>query len=102
NFVKSLDSTRPVIISRSNNAVPSWPVGEPRPDMNAASIYKRVWDGTVTKRYFEYPLPPWFYAFLAGGAELTTGRNTFIHELQTEAWLPRGMEMRTAPLEELS
>ncbi|HYF96880.1 MAG TPA: hypothetical protein VD947_02465 [Patescibacteria group bacterium] len=88
NLVKSLDSSKPLIVTRSNNAVPSWPVGEPRSDINGASIYKRVWDKTVTQRYFEYPVPAWFYAFLAGGAEITTGRNTFIHELQTEAWLP--------------
>ena len=88
NFVKQLDPDKPLIVSRSDNAVPSWPVGEPRADIIGASIYKRVWDKTVTNRYFEYPFPAWFYAFLAGGAELTTGRNTFIHELQTEAWLP--------------
>jgi hypothetical protein len=88
NFVKSKDPNKPIIITRSNNAVPSWPIGQPRADINGASIYKRVWDKTVTNRYFEYPVPAWFYAFLAGGEELTTGRNTFIHELQAEAWLP--------------
>lgn len=87
-FVKSKDPSKPLIVTRSNNAVPSWPVGQPRADINGASIYKRVWDKTVTNRYFEYPIPAWFYAFLAGGAELTTGRDTFIHELQMEAWLP--------------
>jgi hypothetical protein len=88
NFVKSKDNKHPVIITRSNNAVPSWPIGQPRADINGASIYKRVWDKTVTNRYFEYPFPAWFYAFLAGGEELTTGRNTILHELQAEAWLP--------------
>ncbi|HEX5797364.1 MAG TPA: hypothetical protein VFX86_03150 [Candidatus Saccharimonadales bacterium] len=88
NFVKSKDPAKPLIVTRSNNAVPSWPIGQPRSDINGASIYKRVWDKTVTNRYFEYPVPAWFYAFLAGGAELTTGRDTFIHELQAEAWLP--------------
>lgn len=88
NFVKQKDPSKPLIVTRSDNAVPSWPVGQPRADMIGASIYKRVWDKTVTNRYFEYPFPAWFYAFLAGGAEITTGRNTFIHELQTEAWLP--------------
>ncbi len=92
NFVKFKDPSRPIIVTRSNNAVPSWPVNEPRADIIGASIYKRVWDRTVTKRYFEYPLPPWFYAFLAGGAELTTGTNTFIHEMQTEAWPPVAMK----------
>lgn len=101
NFVKNLDPSRPLIVSRSNNATPSWPVGEPRADMVAASIYKRVWDKTITKRYFEYPLPAWFYGFLAGATEITTGRNTIIHELQTEAWLPENKSMRTEPIEEL-
>jgi hypothetical protein len=100
-LVKELDPKHPIIVSRSNNAVPSWPVGEPRADIIGASIYKRVWDGNITQRYFEYPLPAWFYAFLAGGAEATTGRNTIIHELQAEAWLPPGYEMHSAPLDEL-
>ena len=73
-YVKQKDPTRPLIVSRSNNATPSWPVGEPRADIVAASIYKRVFDKTITKRYFEYPYPAWFYAFLAGATELTTGR----------------------------
>ncbi len=100
-FVKKIDPARPVIVSRSNNATPSWPVGEPRADMVAASIYKRVWDKTITNRYFEYPLPAWFYAFLAGATELTTGKDTFIHELQTEAWLPENRSMKTESIEEL-
>ncbi len=100
-FVKELDPTKPVIVSRSNNATPSWPVREPRADIIGASIYKRVWDNTITKRYFEYPLPAWFYAFLAGGAKLTTGRDTVIHELQAEPWLPVGKSMLDASTEEL-
>lgn len=101
NFVKKTDPDTPVIVSRSNNATPSWPVGKPRADIVAASIYKRVWDKTVTKRYFEYPVPAWFYGFLAGATELTTGKQTVIHELQTEAWLPENKSMRTAPTDEL-
>lgn len=100
-FVKELDPSRPVIVSRSNNATPSWPVGEPRADIIGASIYKRVFDNTLTNRYFEYPVPPWFYAFLAGGALATTGVDTIIHELQAEPWLPPEYDMRTAPTEEL-
>lgn len=100
-FVKKLDPSKPIIVSRSNNATPSWPIGEPRADIVAASVYKRVWDKVITKRYFEYPLPAWFYAFLAGATELTTGRNTIIHELQTEAWLPENRSMRTESISEL-
>lgn len=94
-----------IIISRSNNAV-GFPIGDPQPDKFALTVYKRVWDKTITKRYFEYPFPPWFYGFLAGGGELLTGKELFVHELQTEAWLPestreQGFSMRDAPIEEL-
>jgi hypothetical protein len=100
NFVKEQDPKTPVIISRSNNWV-GLPVGEPRPDKFAISVYKRVWDQTITKRYYEYPLPAWFYAFLAGAGEIATGKDMVIHELQAEAWLPNGFEQKTASTEEL-
>jgi hypothetical protein len=99
-FVKNLDTDTPVIISRSNNWV-GLPLGGPRPDEFAISVYKRVWDKTITKRYFEYPLPTWFYASLAGGGEILTGKNMHIHELQAEAWLPPGYLMTNAPIEEM-
>lgn len=86
-LVKNLDPDTELIISRSNN----WgglPIGEPRPDTFAISVYKRVWDKTLTKRYFEYPYPAWFYASLAGGGKILTGKDMIIHELQAEAWLP--------------
>lgn len=100
-FVKGLDSSHPIIISRSNNWI-GLPVGEPRADKVAISVYKRVWDVTFTKRYFEYPLPPWFYASLAGGAEILTGRDMFIHELQAEAWLPPNQNFAMNDLNSLS
>lgn len=100
-FVRELDPDTPIIVSRSNNATPSWPVGEPRADIVGASIYKRVWDRTLTKRYFEYPFPAWFYGFLAGGTKLTTDRETVIHELQGEPWLPDGYSMLDASTDEL-
>lgn len=92
NLVKSLDTNTKVIVSRSNN----WggvPLGEPTPDQFGVSVYKRVWDKTITHRYFEYPYPPWFYSSLAGYGELLTGKDMIIHELQTEAWLPDGYQM---------
>jgi len=88
-FVKQIDSQHPIIVSRSNNAQ-GLPLGEPRPDVSAVSIYKRVWDKTITKRYVEYPFPAWFYASLAGGGKLFTGRDLIIHELQAEPWMPEG------------
>jgi hypothetical protein len=87
NLVKSLDPNRTLIISRSNNAL-GLPIGKPRPDKFAISVYKRVWDRTVTKRYFEYPFPAWFYGFLAGAGKILTGKDMIIHELQAEPWGP--------------
>lgn len=99
-LVKTIDPTKPVTVSMSNNAIGT-PVGEPKPDKWAISVYKRVWDTTITRRYFEYPIPAWYYAFRAGFTELTMGRDVFMHELQTEAWLPDGYEMPDAPISEL-
>lgn len=100
NLVKRLDPQRKLIISRSNNAI-GLPLGKPRPDEFAVSVYKRVWDKTVTKRYYEYPLPAWFYASLAGAGKVMTGKDMIVHELQSEAWMPDGFEIKTAPFEEL-
>jgi hypothetical protein len=88
-MVKQADPNHKVIISRSDNWV-GIPIGQPTPDRFAISVYKRVWDATITHRYFEYPLPPWFYATLAGSEELVSGRDMIIHELQAEPWAPNG------------
>jgi len=90
NLVKNLDSKHTIIISRSNNAIGT-PIGKPTPEEFGVSIYKRVWDTTITHRYFEYPIPAWYYGFLAGVEEIVTGRNTIIHELQAEPWPPTDM-----------
>lgn len=100
-LVKQLDPEHSVIISRSNNAI-GFPINDPKPDAYGVSVYKRVWDRTVTRRYVEYPFPAWFYGFLAGGSKLIDGRELMIHELQAEAWTPDGYEIKTAPLEELN
>ncbi len=88
-FVKQADPDHTLIITRSNNAL-GIPIGEPQPDEFGVSVYKRVWDKTITKRYFEYPFPAWFYASLGGYGKIFTGKDLIIHELQTEAWLPEG------------
>ena len=99
-LVKSIDSSRPLIITRSNNAI-GLPIGQPRPDMFGISVYKRVWDKNVTKRYYEYPFPAWFYGFLAGAGKIVTGKDMIIHELQTESWLADGYNIKDAPIDEL-
>lgn len=99
NLVKKQDPKHPVIISRSNNAI-GLPVGKPTPDQFGVSVYKRVWDKTITHRYFEYPLPAWFYAGLAGAGEILTGKDMIIHELQAEPWMPDGFDLRTSTIAE--
>lgn len=99
NFVKSLDSEHPIVVSRSNNWI-GIPINEPQPDQFGISVYKRVWDKAVTKRYFEYPLPAWFYAFLAGTGEIVTGKDMIIHELQAEPWAPNDLGVRQISVEE--
>ncbi|MDO8591428.1 MAG: beta-galactosidase [bacterium] len=86
-MVKTWDPSRPVIISRSNNWV-GIPIGQPTPDRFGISVYKRVWDKTFTHRYFEYPLPAWFYTSLAGWEQIISGKDMIIHELQAEPWPP--------------
>jgi endo-1,4-beta-mannosidase len=98
-LVKRLDPHHTLVVSMSNNAIGT-PIGEPTPDMWAISVYKRVWDKTLTKRYFEYPIPAWYYAFRAGWVKITRGHNSFIHELQAEAWPAADMAIQDAPLAE--
>lgn len=99
-LVKKLDPDHTLIISRSNNGV-GLPIGKPTPDLFGVSVYKRVWDKTLTKRYFEYPFPAWFYASLAGGGKIVSGKDLIIHELQAEPWAPDGFDIVDAPVEEL-
>lgn len=97
--VKSADSGHPVIISRSNN-FPGLPKTPPTPDIYGISVYRRVWSGEVIDRYFTYPMPSWYYAFLAGTQQIATGRSSMLHELQAEAWPPDGQSIQDTSLEE--
>jgi hypothetical protein len=98
NLVKKTDPYHRLIVSRSNNAI-GWPAGKPQPDEFGISIYKRVWS-PVTRSYFEYPFPAWYYGFVAGFQKIVTGKDMVIHELQAEAWTPHGQTMAETPLEE--
>jgi hypothetical protein len=98
NLVKRFDPAHKLIIARSNNAL-GFPMGQPTPDEFGISIYKRVWDANLTKRYLEYPFPAWFYGFVAGAQKILTGKDMVIHELQAEAWPPGGY-IPNASLEE--
>ncbi len=98
-LVKKLDPSRPVIITRSNNLV-GWPVGKPTPDEFATSIYRRVWNTNIYKGYFDYPVPAWYYSFIAGWQKIFTGRDMMIHELQAEAWPPNRQTVAETSLAE--
>ena len=99
NTVKNLDPYHTLIVARSNNAL-GLPIGKPTPDEFGISIYKRVWDANLTKRYLEYPFPGWFYGFVAGSQKILTGKDMIIHELQAEAWPPYGKPIPETSLDE--
>lgn len=91
NFVKSIDANRPIILSLSNNYF-GIPLGQPRPDEFGISVYKRVWDETITNRYFEYPFPARYYTWRSALMELATGKPSMLHELQAEPWSPTSIK----------
>ena len=98
-LVKSLDSSHPIIVTRSDNAI-GIPVNKPQPDEFSISIYRRVWDAAVTHRYLEYPFPAWYYGFLAGWQKLADHKDMMIGELQAEAWAPNGQSITQISLSE--
>jgi len=97
--VKQHDNTHPVIISRSNN-MPSLVLGKPQPDIVGVSVYRKVWDAKITKKYYDYPLPSWYYAGFAGLQKIVTGKDSMLHEMQMEAWPPDGKFIADTPIKE--
>ena len=63
-----------------------------QPQTNGLFLSISEFDKTITKRYFEYPIPAWYYAFRAGFTKISRGHDAFIHELQTEPWTPEGFD----------
>lgn len=100
NLVKRLDPNHPVIISRSNNTI-SWPVEGPKADIVGMSVYRTVWEGRYLNRYFTYPMPAWYYGFLAGVQKAVFGQESMLHELQAEPWPPGGRPLVQTPAAEL-
>ena len=98
-LVKQTDPDHPIIITRSDN-FPMPMTGQPRPDIVGFSVYRRVWDGTITKRYFTYPMPAWYFGYQAGLQKILTGKESQIHELQAEAWPPNGQSMQQTSVAE--
>lgn len=98
-LVKKTDPVHSVIISRSDNYV-GFALRQPLPDEVGISVYRRVWDSQVTHRYFQYPFTSWYYAFLAGTQKILTGKESVLHELQTEPWPPNGKSITQIDLTE--
>jgi len=90
-LVKAADPNHPVILSYANNYF-GVTTSKPIPDQIGVSVYKRVWDKTVTKGYFEYPFPSWYYSWRAAQQEILTGKSSMLHELQAEPWPPMGIK----------
>ncbi len=96
-----LDARHPVIITRSNNYI-GFSLSAPLPDQIGLSVYRRVWDGNLSQRYFQYFYPSWYYAFLAGSQQILTGKPSVLHELQAEPWPAGGKGIKNTSLAEQS
>jgi hypothetical protein len=98
-IVKKHDDKHPLIMSRSNN-YPSLSLGKPQPDLIGVSVYRRVWNENIYKGYYNYPLPSWYYAGIAGLQKIVTGKDSVLHEMQMEPWPPSGKFVKDVPLNE--
>ncbi|HEY4160625.1 MAG TPA: beta-galactosidase [Candidatus Saccharimonadales bacterium] len=98
-LVKKLDPNHPVIITRSDNYI-GFSVSKPLPDIIGISVYRHVWNTFILQRYFTYPFPSWYYAFLAGAQQILTGKPSVIHELQAEPWPPNTGILQTSLTEQ--
>lgn len=98
-LVHKLDPNHPVIMSRSDNYA-GFSLSKPLPDIIGISVYRHVWNTFLVQRYFTYPFPSWYYAFLAGTQQILTGKPSIIHEFQAEAWPPNGQSIQQTSLAE--
>jgi len=90
NLVKGLDPNHPIIVSVSNEY--GLPLGQPKGDEVGFSVYRHIYDATITKRYITYPFPAWYFGLKAALIEKLLHRPVMIHELQTEPWGPKPTE----------
>lgn len=84
-LVKSLDSTRPVLITDSGN-LGTWSGAYSRGDMFGTSVYVHFWNPELGQ--FRTFLPPWFYRVKEKVIGLVYGpKPTYLIELSAEPWL---------------
>jgi hypothetical protein len=85
-LVKSIDSSRPVIMTTST----SWgvPIRRPIPDIVGFSLYRVTHD---KGKYRTSIYQPWIFKLRQRLIKLLWNRTSFIHELQAEPWGPQNI-----------
>lgn len=94
-LVKSLDNSRPILISASGE-LSTWQSEAKIGNMMGTTMYRVVWNKWFG--YFRYPWPSWFYGVKARLVGLPKA-NLMISELQAEPWVPHG-SLASFPKEE--
>lgn len=84
-LVKSIDPTRPVLVTDSGN-LGTWQGAYERGDAFGTSVYVYFWNPELGQ--FRTILPPWFYRAKENLVKLFYGeKQTFLIELSLEPWL---------------
>jgi hypothetical protein len=84
-LVKSLDGTRPILVTDSGN-LGTWRGAYSRGDMFGTSVYVHFWNPELGQ--FRTFLPPWFYRVKDNIMEIVYGeKRTVLIELSAEPWL---------------
>jgi len=86
-LVKELDPDRPIVMSTSSTF--AIPFRRPRPHRYGFSIYRVQYKNDA---YQWSKLPAWYFRLRAHTIHFFTRKHTFIHELQTEPWGPKGTQ----------
>jgi len=86
NLVKSLDPSRPVVISDSGEGS-FWLRAAEAGDIVGTTMYKKVWFSQLNF-YVYYPFNPTFYWRKAKAIEKIFDKNVICVELQAEPWCP--------------
>ena len=83
-LVKSLDQSRPVIISDSGE-FSFWVTAAQLGDLVSATLHRKVWFRGI-KTYISYPIRPIFYWRKAELIKKIFGKEVIVGELQAEPW----------------
>ncbi len=86
--LKSVDSTRPVLVSQSDQY--GFPIQGPFGNIFGFSMYKWSWKKEIG--YYKYPQTGEYFWWKAGIISVLKKQSIKIHELQAEAWGPKGNE----------